>query len=91
MYAVLKSGELEQYYEIDPSDSWMAAAAEKNCPYRSGWEDSTLGNIFAFLLHKGDIKPSIIKSGIEYMTWLADWYKKNSGGAGVGFFQIGGG
>jgi len=32
-----------------------------------------------------------MKSGIEYMTYLADWYTKNSGGAGVGFFQIGGG
>ncbi len=92
MYAVLKSGELEQYYEIDPSDSWMVAAAEKNLPIVvPGWEDSTLGNIFASYCIKGDIKPSIVKSGIEYMTWLADWYKKNSGDAGVGFFQIGGG
>ena len=32
-----------------------------------------------------------MKSGIEYMMWLADWYTKNSGGKGVGFFQIGGG
>jgi deoxyhypusine synthase len=30
-----------------------------------------------------------MKSGIEYMTFLADWYPKNS--AKVGFFQIGGG
>jgi deoxyhypusine synthase len=32
-----------------------------------------------------------MKSGIEYMAWLADWYVKNSEGKGVGFFQIGGG
>ena len=25
------------------------------------------------------------------MVWLSDWYRKNSGGKGVGFFQIGGG
>jgi deoxyhypusine synthase len=32
-----------------------------------------------------------MKSGIEYMTWLADYYIKNSAGKGIGFFQIGGG
>ncbi|RMG80672.1 MAG: deoxyhypusine synthase, partial [Bacteroidetes bacterium] len=37
------------------------------------------------------LKPSTVKSGIEYMMWLADWYQKNSSGKGVGFFQIGGG
>ena len=25
------------------------------------------------------------------MVWLADWYRQNSGGKGLGFFQIGGG
>ena len=28
---------------------------------------------------------------VEVMMFLVDWYKKNSQGAGVGFFQIGGG
>jgi deoxyhypusine synthase len=33
MYQMLLiGGELEQYYEIDPKDSWMIAAAEKNLP-----------------------------------------------------------
>ena len=27
MYKILLSGELEQYYEIDPKNSWMLAAA----------------------------------------------------------------
>lgn len=31
-----------------------------------------------------------MKSGIEYMMFLADWYQKNSEN-GIGFFQIGGG
>ncbi|HMS52118.1 MAG TPA: deoxyhypusine synthase family protein, partial [Chitinophagales bacterium] len=48
-------------------------------------------NIFASYCIKKDIKPTTMRSGIEYMTWLADWYVKNSGGQGVGFFQIGGG
>lgn len=92
MFQMLKSGVLEQYYEIDPKHSWMLAAAEKNLPIIvPGWEDSTMGNIFASYCIKGELMPSTVKSGIEYMTYLADWYRKNSGGQGVGFFQIGGG
>jgi deoxyhypusine synthase len=92
MYQMLLSGEIEQYYEIDPKDSWMLAAAEKNLPIIvPGWEDSTMGNIFASYCIKGELKPATMKSGIEYMMWLADWYVKNSDGKGLGFFQIGGG
>ncbi|GCD76848.1 deoxyhypusine synthase [Thermaurantimonas aggregans] len=92
MYELIRSGVLEQYYQIDPKDSWMVAAAEKNLPIVvPGWEDSTMGNIFASYCIKGDLKPSVVKSGIEYMVWLADYYIKNSSGKGIGFFQIGGG
>ena len=91
MYKMLLSGVLEEYYEIDLKDSWMYAAAEKNLPIIvPGWEDSTMGNIFASYVIKGELKASTMKSGIEYMTFLADWYSKNSSN-GVGFFQIGGG
>lgn len=92
LYKLLLSGVLEQYYEIDPKNSWMLAAAEKNLPIVvPGWEDSTLGNIFASYCLKGELKPSTMKSGIEYMTFLADWYTENAGTEGIGFFQIGGG
>ena len=92
MYKMLLSGVLEQYYEIDPKNSWMLAAAEKNIPIVvPGWEDSTMGNIFASYVIKNELKASTMKSGIEYMVWLADWYRNNSSGKGVGFFQIGGG
>ena len=92
MYQMILSGVLEQYYEIDPKNSWMIAAAQKNIPIVvPGWEDSTMGNIFASYVIKNEIKASTMKSGIEYMVWLADWYRNNSGGKGVGFFQIGGG
>ncbi|MXN90267.1 deoxyhypusine synthase [Flavobacterium sp. Sd200] len=91
MYKMLLSGVLEEYYEIDLKDSWMYAAAEANLPIIvPGWEDSTMGNIFASYVIKGELKASTMKSGIEYMTFLADWYTKNSSN-GVGFFQIGGG
>lgn len=92
MYQMINSGVLEQYYEIDPKDSWMVAAAEKNLPIVvPGWEDSTMGNIFASYCIKGEFKATTMKSGIEYMMWLADWYKDNCSGKGIGFFQIGGG
>ncbi|MBK8702015.1 MAG: deoxyhypusine synthase family protein [Saprospiraceae bacterium] len=92
MYKMLLSGVLEEHYEIDPKNSWMLAAAEKNIPIICpGWEDSTMGNIFASYCIKGQLKASTTKSGIEYMMWLADWYVKNSAGKGIGFFQIGGG
>jgi deoxyhypusine synthase len=92
MYKMLLSGVLEQYYEIDPKNSWMLAAAQKNIPIVvPGWEDSTMGNIFASYIIKNELKASTMKSGIEYMVWLADWYRNNSAGKGVGFFQIGGG
>lgn len=92
MYRLLLSGVLEQYYEIDPKDSWLLAAAERNLPMVvPGWEDSTMGNIFASYCLKGELQPTTMKSGIEYMTYLANWYIKNAGDDGVGFFQIGGG
>jgi len=92
MYKMLLSGDLEEFYEIDPKDSWMLAAAEKNLPIVvPGWEDSTMGNIFTSYCIKNELKTSTMKSGIEYMMFLTDWYRNNSGGKGVGFFQIGGG
>jgi deoxyhypusine synthase len=91
MYQLLRSGVLEQYYEIDLKDSWMYAAAERNLPLVCpGWEDSTMGNIFASYVMKGELSAYTVKSGIEYMTYLADWYTESSGN-GIGFFQIGGG
>jgi deoxyhypusine synthase len=92
MYKLLLSGVLEQYYEIDPKNSWMLEAAKKNLPIIvPGWEDSTMGNIFASYVIKGELKASTMKSGIEYMAWLADWYTDNAEDKGIGFFQIGGG
>lgn len=92
MYKMLLSGVLEQYYEIDPKNSWMLAAAQKNLPIIvPGWEDSTMGNIFASYCLKGELKASTMKSGIEYMAFLADWYTQNTQDNKIGFFQIGGG
>lgn len=92
-YKILLSGKLKQYYQIDPKNSWLLAAAEKNLPMVvPGWEDSTTGNIFAGHCIKGTIKnPRTMKSGIEYMTRFAEWYMSASKKHDIGFFQIGGG
>ncbi len=73
-------------------DSWLVAAAEADLPMVvPGYEDSTFGNIFASHVKHGDFSASIVKSGIEYMADLYDRYTELSQGAGIGFFQIGGG
>ena len=58
MYKLLLSGAMKEHYEIDIKDSWMMAAAERNLPIIvPGWEDSTMGNIFASYCIKGELKP----------------------------------
>ncbi|NNC96059.1 MAG: deoxyhypusine synthase [Chitinophagales bacterium] len=91
-YQILKSGELEEKYQIDPKDSWLLAAAEKDLPIVvPGWEDSTCGNFFASHCIQKVLSPATMKSGIEYMIELSNWYENNCGEGGIGFFQIGGG
>jgi deoxyhypusine synthase len=93
LYQVLRSRVLEPLYEIDPKDSWLLAAADVNLPiFVPGWEDSTLGNVFAAHCMNARIKsPQTVRGGIEYMMALADWYQKTSRDTSIGFFQIGGG
>ncbi|HAG90298.1 MAG TPA: deoxyhypusine synthase [Bdellovibrionales bacterium] len=91
-YQILKSEDLKGSYQIDPKNSWMLAAAEKNLPiFVPGWEDSTLGNIFAGRMIEKKIDRSCLKSGVDYMVSLAEWYQGNENPKGIGFFQIGGG
>lgn len=93
MYKIIRNGSLKEYHQIDPKDSWLIAACEKNLPIIvPGWEDSTLGNIYASHCISGDIKNvHTVKSGIEYMMMLAKWYEEESAKQSIGFFQIGGG
>jgi deoxyhypusine synthase len=71
----------------------MLAACEKNLPIITpGWEDSTLGNIFVSHVIRKDIKNiDTVKSGLEAMGMMIDWYKENSKDQSIGFFQIAGG
>ena len=91
-YEILRSGELKEHYQIDPKNSWLLAACEKNLPiFVPGWEDSTTGNIFAARCMEEKCVPSAMKSGIHYMMALSKWYQATCGTKGIGFFQIGGG
>lgn len=82
----------KKLHEGKADESWLLAAAQANLPMVvPGYEDSTFGNIFASHVKLGECAASIVKSGIEYMAEFYDQYEELSAGAGVGFFQIGGG
>ncbi len=93
LFRILRSGVLAGSYQIDRKDSWMVAAAGKDLPmFVPGWEDSTLGNMFASHVIEGGIADvHTVRSGIEYMQQLAAWYVEESAAHSIGFFQIGGG
>ena len=47
-YRLLDQPGFSDVFQIDPKNSWMIAAKEKNLPiFVPGWEDSTLGNMYA--------------------------------------------
>lgn len=93
LYRILLSERLSGDYQIDPRDSWLLAAAERNLPmFVPGWEDSTLGNMYAGHCISGDVKNvHTVRTGIEYMMALADWYQRTAVLQSIGFFQIAGG
>ncbi|MGA2098572.1 MAG: deoxyhypusine synthase family protein, partial [Candidatus Acidiferrum sp.] len=73
LYKILRAGKLKPFHEIDPKDSWLTAASEKNLPiFVPGWEDSTLGNMYAAQVIRGDVKNvTTMRGGVEYMIELA--------------------
>lgn len=93
LYQLIRSGKLDEHHSIDPKNSWLIAACEKNIPvFVPGWADSTLGNVFVAEHIKGNIRDmKVMKEGLEYMKELVSWYQKESGSGKIGFFQIGGG
>ena len=86
LYALLERIELGPRSE----NSWLLAAKQMNIPILvPGWEDSTLGNLFAAACVRGDLTPDMVRSGVHYMIDFSDWYKSQTDP--VGFLQIGGG
>ncbi len=84
----------------NPGDSWTRAAYEKKIPIVvPGFEDSTMGNVFASYTYTGKhrnknnptVDPRVMKTGLDYMTMLYDWYMEESKDAPIAFLQLGGG
>lgn len=98
IYELFRRGDILEEAEISLNDSWLYAAYEKQLPiYVPGWEDSTLGNIFAAhaiqkYSHDQARFLAQLRSGIEYMMHLMTWYRaQTDNGWKIGFLQIGGG
>ena len=90
LYKLLTSGSLESKHQADPANSWLLAAAEVDLPlFVPGWEDSTLGNIFAARCSEGVVKPSAVLGGVHYMTELMAFYRSTA--HPLAFLQAGGG
>ncbi len=86
--------------QANPHDCWTYAAFEKNIPIVvPGFEDSTMGNIFASYTYQGALKKkgdivldgNIMKTGLEYFHLMYDWYNKESAKHPIAFLQLGGG
>ncbi len=92
-YQAILSGRLKKHYEIDPQDSWMVAAAEKQLPMIvPGWEDSTLGNMYAAACIRQEVKRvHTVRTGIEAMLAFSEFYQQMAPSHALGMFQIGGG
>ena len=92
-YRLLDDPTLEKYFQIPAEASWVVAAREMEIPvYAPGFEDSTLGNIFAARVIDGTVSSHrAMRSGTEQMEHLVGWYLKNSEDSPIGLFQIGGG
>jgi len=94
----------EKLIQPDPmankDDCWTYAAYEKNIPIViPGFEDSTMGNVFSSYTYDGKyrnnksvvLNQSIMKTGIEYFTWMYDWYMETAKESPIAFLQLGGG
>ena len=95
-FKIFESGRLISHYQIPAENSWLLAAWEKEVPvFCPGFEDSTLGNIFAArVMEKKISSHHALTTGTEQMEKLVNWYldvDSDRAGSGIGFFQIGGG
>ena len=92
-YRILREEKLKTAYQIDVMDSWLHAAMERELPmFVPGWEDSTIGNLYAVHCLNGQIRDvHTVRTGMEYMMAMAEWYPAAARDRTLGFFQIGGG
>ncbi|MEC8475566.1 MAG: deoxyhypusine synthase family protein [Planctomycetota bacterium] len=93
MFDLLDDPTLQEHYQTPLKNCWLAAAKEKGIPvFTPGFEDSTLGNIYASRVIDGSLPGhGAIAPGTAQMEKLAEWYQVISNQSSIGFFQIGGG
>jgi deoxyhypusine synthase len=85
-------------------DCWLYQAWKHKIPvFVPGFEDSTMGNIFAYYTYNGKhpflatykqkkpISYDIVLPSVCYMHKLAEWYMDNTKRRGLAFLQLGGG
>jgi len=59
---------------------------EKKLPMSCRLEDATLGNMYAGHCISGDVKKvHTVRTGIEYMMELAEWYTNTSAKSSIAF------
>ena len=80
IYQLIREESIVDNYQIDPENSWVLAAAEKDLPiFIPGWEDSTLGNVFVAHALRGHLKSiDTVRSGAETLKALAEWYVRET-------------
>ncbi len=81
LYRVLRSGKLAPSYQIDPKDSWLLAAMERNLPmFVPGWEDCDARQHVRRRMSSPATMKNVhtVRTGIEYMMALAEWYQSDS-------------
>jgi len=82
-------GELKQYYEIDPKNSWMIAAPKRICRWWCPAGKIARWEIFLLRTASRELQPTTVREVLNiYLS--RRWYTRNPA-KGVGFFQIGGG
>ena len=70
MFDLLDDEDLVQHYQVPREHSWLAAAKDAGIPvFVPGFEDSTLGNIFAARVIDGTIRQSLVRSRPAPNRW----------------------
>jgi deoxyhypusine synthase len=90
---MVQEGRLDRYFQVPRENSWFVAACDKGIPvFNPGFEDSTLGNIFAARVIDGTLpRHDVVAGGTRQMQQLVEWYCATAPRSPIGFFQIGGG
>ena len=85
LYQLIRDETLADRYQADPQNSWLVAAAEADLPmFVPGWEDSTLGNVYVANVLNGALGGyGVVRSGLEAMAALAQWYVRTTMGKDV--------